>query len=523
MMKTISILCVLALVQVESALGTASSVWRFWSPALSRHFYTISETERDYVLANYTTMWVYEGVGYNAYKGPDVAGLRPVYRFWSNPLSAHFYTLNEAEKDFVISEYAHVWTYEGIAFYAWPAGAQPAGTLPVYRFWSGLLETHFFTADNPEQFALVNDGAAVWDDEGIAWYAYPAESASPATIVKGPYLQWPTSDGITVMWETDAATTGRVDYGTSSLSEAFVETAEAATLHKVELTGLTPDTSYVYRVTSDDTVSSVGNFTTAPATNRSFRFAVYGDSRSYPDTHAEVIQSIIDSGPDIVLHTGDIISAGRNYALWSSEFFAPAQEMLLTTPILPVPGNHDYNGTGPLWFFYFFDQPYNTGWFAMTYGNTRFIGLDTDVSCAPGSPQYQWLLGELTSAAYTSATWHVAFFHHPPFTATFGHSDDIAVQSHLVPLFEAYGVDVAFQGHSHAYERYWHNGVYYIVTGGGGGPLYDLVPDIVTPIRQFGLSTYHHCVVDVDVAAQTLTVAAVDNSGQTFDTVQLLK
>ena len=520
-MKAVSIFSILALAQVGSAVGVTGPVWRFWSPVLSRHFYTISEAEKDWVTSVYGDVWTYEGVSYNAHELADSPDLMPVYRFWSDRLSAHFYTISETERDKIINEYSHVWTYEGIVFYAYPAGSQPAGTLPVYRFWSGRLETHFYTAGNAERFAVAGEGSSVWTYEGIAWYAYPADSAAPVAIVKGPYLPLPASDSITVMWETSAAADSRVDYGTTALSESFVANADLCTLHKVELSGLAPDTNYVYRVTSAAATSSVSNFTTAPGANRSFRFAVYGDTRTYPEVHAEVVQSMINSGPEIVFHTGDIISTGRNYDLWGSEFFAPAQDLLLTTPMVPVLGNHDYGGTGPLWFFYFFDRPYGAGWFAMTYGNTRFIGLDTDVSFSPGSPQYEWLLGELASAAYSDATWHVVFFHHPPFTATVGHSDNASVQSQLIPLFESYGVDIAFQGHSHAYERHWHNGIYYLVAGGGGAPLYSLVADTTPPLRQFGLSAYHHCVVDVDVAAQTLTVAAVDNSGQTFDAIEL--
>lgn len=520
-MKTIRILSMLVFVHAGTAAGATSPVWRFWSPVLSSHFYTISEAERDAVINVYGDVWIYEGAAYNAYLSPESPGLMPVYRFWSGRLGSHFYTINKAERDAVIRVYPHVWTYEGAAFYAYPAGSQPAGTLPVYRFWSGSLGTHFYTAGDAERFAVVNEMSCVWTDEGIAWYAYPAKSAAPVKIVKGPYLLRPASNSITVMWQTNVAADSRVNYGRASPAELSVARDDLCTLHKVELSGLARDTNYVYRVGSGGATSPVGNFTTAPGTDRSFRFAVYGDSRTYPDAHAAVVRSIINSSPEIVLHTGDIVTAGRDYGLWSGEFFAPARDLLLTTPIVPVLGNHDYGGTGPLWFFYFFDLPYQAGWFALTYGNTRFIGLDTDVGFSPGSPQYEWLLGELTSGAYGDATWHVVLFHHPPFTATVGHSDDANVRSQLVPLFESYGVDIAFQGHSHAYERYLHNGIYYIVTGGGGGPLCSIGPDDVPPIRQFGLSAYHHCVVAVNVAARTLTVAAVDNSGQTFDMVEL--
>jgi len=45
----------------------------------------------------------------------------PVYRFWSDTQQAHFYTIDEEEKEYVIATYPeNVWRYEGIAFYAYP-------------------------------------------------------------------------------------------------------------------------------------------------------------------------------------------------------------------------------------------------------------------------------------------------------------------------------------------------------------------------------------------------------------------
>ena len=55
------------------------------------------------------------------------AGARPVYRFWSPVTGAHFYTISEREKDKLIEKYADVWTFEGPAFYAWPAPPEPNG------------------------------------------------------------------------------------------------------------------------------------------------------------------------------------------------------------------------------------------------------------------------------------------------------------------------------------------------------------------------------------------------------------
>jgi hypothetical protein len=65
-----------------------------------------------------------------------------------------------------------VWTYEGIAFYAYPEGQQPGDVEPVYRFWSPVLGTHFYTISETEKNKLVDNYPDVWTYEGIVWYAY---------------------------------------------------------------------------------------------------------------------------------------------------------------------------------------------------------------------------------------------------------------------------------------------------------------------------------------------------------------
>jgi predicted phosphodiesterase len=505
------------------AAEDTSAVWRFWSPLHSSHFYTTSESEKDGLLANYSHVWVYEEVAFRAFTQQHAPALMPVYRFWSGRLNSHFYTLDETERNKLINDYSQVWTYEGVAFYAYPPGQSPEGTLPVHRYWSGSLGNHFYTPRQTERFTLENAYSSIWQYEGVAWHAYPADSSSEVAIVKGPYLQRVTSDSVVIMWETNVPADSCVGYGAGDPGLDLVFDSGLVTLHKMLLTGLQPDTYYDYQVMSESVLSDPGRFITAPAASRSFRFAVYGDSRSFPSAHAEVTRSIINSDPEIVFHTGDIVGYGRDYQTWGPEFFDPAGTLMMNAPFVPVLGNHEYGGSGPVWFFYFFDRPSNAGWFAMTCGNTRFIGLDSNDAFSPGSLQHDWLLAELTSQEYQDATWHIVIFHHPPFTCTRGHGDDMAVQAYLVPLFEQYGVDIAFQGHSHAYERYLHNGIHYVVTGGGGGPLYALAPDVLPPFRQFGRSVYHHCTVDVDVAAHTLTVQAVDNAGQPFDRIELSK
>jgi len=100
--------------QFEVAFAT---VYRFWSPVNSVHFYTISPEERDNLIANYGHVWTYEGPAYHASGGTGKTGLHAIYRFWSG--HSHFYTISDEERDNLIANYPHVWTFEGIAYYTY--------------------------------------------------------------------------------------------------------------------------------------------------------------------------------------------------------------------------------------------------------------------------------------------------------------------------------------------------------------------------------------------------------------------
>jgi predicted outer membrane repeat protein len=150
-------------------------VYRFWSATEGRHFYTISSTERDQYLAR-PNDWQLECVAFYAFYVPAVANLKPVYRFVAPSVDSHFYTISEDDRQRVQRNWPDYWTYEGVAFYAYPAGQQPFGALPVYRFWSDYLGSHFYTIDENEKNRVIQNYPGIWQFEGIAWYAYAQPS-----------------------------------------------------------------------------------------------------------------------------------------------------------------------------------------------------------------------------------------------------------------------------------------------------------------------------------------------------------
>ncbi len=90
--------------------------------------------------------------------------------------------------------------------------------------------------------------------------AYAVDDTPP--VISGVAATPETGATATITWATDEPSDSRVDYGTSSgaLGSSVTESAPV-TSHTVALTGLTPGTTYHYRVTSID---GAGNPATSP-------------------------------------------------------------------------------------------------------------------------------------------------------------------------------------------------------------------------------------------------------------------
>ena len=100
--------------------------------------------------------------------------------------------------------------------------------------------------------------------------------------VRGPYLQMPSADGMTIRWQTLEAVRGTLRYGVSLERLDQVMEGPVGTIHELRLTRLKPDTRYFYSVGD-----AVHNFRTSPlaASKRPVRLWVQGDpGRAIPTT-----------------------------------------------------------------------------------------------------------------------------------------------------------------------------------------------------------------------------------------------
>lgn len=339
-------------------------------------------------------------------------------------------------------------------------------------------------------------------------------------VEKGPYLQNVGKDNITIMWETLFPTESRVDYGITEECNLFVEYSKEVSLHEITLRPLMPNTRYYYKISYGFTTKA-GRFKTAPNHNIPFKFIVYGDSRSGSHTHRKIAENFITVNPDLILHTGDLVDNGKRGYLWESQFFEPLHNVIDHIPIYPCLGNHEKNAKN---YFNFFSLPNNESWYSFNYSNCHFAVLDTNKPYGRHSKQYKWLKNDLRE---THTRWKFVILHHPPYSSGLHHGSSFKVRRILTPLFRKYGVDIVFCGHSHIYERSYpigsaskpkQNPVTYVITGGGGGPLYKTKSNVWSALTK---SINNFCVVDID--REKLNFRALDINGKVIDRFNIVK
>jgi predicted phosphodiesterase len=340
----------------------------------------------------------------------------------------------------------------------------------------------------------------------LAWSA----TALASGIAKGPYLMRPTQTSITVCWISDEKTTGTVRYATASDAYKTAGEKAATRFHRVRIAGLMSYTRYRYIVECGGQRDE-GTFLTAAPPEQPFKFAAYGDNRTQPNVHAAVLERMMRFDPDFVLNTGDQVANGEIEAQWT-EFFAVAGKMLRDAAYYPALGNHERESS---LYFNYFVLPRD---YSFDYGDAHFVALDTNRPESEQTAQERWLRKDL--AEHQNATWRIVFMHHTPCTcvAMEGRRREAErLRARLEPILKAGKVQIVFCGHDHNYQHHVAGGIHYVVTGGGGAPLYDLRPD--TPFVKKAVKAHHYCEVRVD--GPVMSVRAVEPNGTVIETFEV--
>lgn len=312
-------------------------------------------------------------------------------------------------------------------------------------------------------------------------------------------------------------------------------------IHHVELTDLKPDSTYFFRISTE---GKVFKFRTMPSVlKQPIRFVSGGDM--YRDSFEKYVKTNLQAAktsPMFAVLGGDIAYTGRIFSFlpedirrwlnwligWKKTMVTPEGYLI---PIIAAIGNHETNGRyeqlpeqAPF-FYLLFRMPQEKGYKVLDFGNyLSLIILDSNHTHPIEGNQALWLqntLKERQAIPYKVAAYHVPAY---PSCGKYTYPVSTSIRKNWVPLFEQYGVNVAFEHHAHTYKRSYRikeekiseDGVLYLGDGAWG---VGNVRKPASPEERWYLAktaSANHFILTT-IEDSKLTFQAIDPSGTIFD------
>jgi tetratricopeptide (TPR) repeat protein len=332
-------------------------------------------------------------------------------------------------------------------------------------------------------------------------------------FAKGPYVQNLRQTEMTIVWESDSASLGKVFYGKNNNLNMSAETNEFGSVKKVTLKDLEPESTYIYKVEVNGIKSKKRNFRTAVKDGSPFTFAAYGDNKNGPFNHKKIADLILSYKPLFVSNNGDLVERGYIFKQWEKLFFTPAKEMIASIPLIPAIGNHEENAE---YYYKYFCLPKNNAWHSFNLNGAHFVVINTEEEfMEEDGEQIIWLKNDLKN---NNSKWTFAFQHIPPLTSggNYYSRSRIDVKNILHPIYVQYKVDMVITGHDHHYERSkpvvsnnGEHGVTYIVGGNGGTSM-----RYIGKPKEFSLKstrTFGFALIEIEGTKMNFKEISIDN------------
>jgi 3',5'-cyclic AMP phosphodiesterase CpdA len=237
----------------------------------------------------------------------------------------------------------------------------------------------------------------------------------------------------------------------------------------------------------------------APVRDRNtFSFVVVGDTQGPNSKFPKVLPAILqEENLLFAFNLGDLVNYATNEE-YESTFFRHVRGLDL--PFLTSASNHDhFKSKNAANYSRLFGLPH---YYFFSIGNTAFIVLDNGQDYSLTEEQFQWLEEKFEDSRAFERRF--VMMHRPlrdprpnrkkPHDMS-TRPEDVA---RLNALFDQYGVTMVFTGHIHSFYTGKWGKTPYIITGGGGGGLYDKG----TP------ASFHHY-IRVDVTPDNVTYKAM--------------
>ena len=355
----------------------------------------------------------------------------------------------------------------------------------------------------------------------------PAVAGEDSGFAVAPYLIQVTEDAATVAFHLRQPGAAEVRvFGVGATPRVLA--SPAALAHFVRITGLAPGQRYRYEVQAGAARTPAGDegyeIGTACRLGETFSFAVYGDPRpgetGTDRHHREVIEQAALAEPTFALVLGDMVDDGSSADEWE-RFFGVESELLRRAALFPVLGDNDVAGGEGRYAEYF--PGLDPGYYRFRWGGVQFLGLHVwdatgaqpEDELARDGAQHRWLEAELARPEVRDAPFRVVFLHDPVMLSR-GPSADV-LREVWAPLLAQSNVDLVFASW-HLYERSRHDGVTYVVSGGGGAELIWINADPDRPSLAEA-RRHHFCLVEVSEGAMSLRAIADD--GTVLDAITL--
>ncbi|MGZ8662688.1 MAG: metallophosphoesterase family protein [Actinomycetota bacterium] len=245
----------------------------------------------------------------------------------------------------------------------------------------------------------------------------------------------------------------------------------------------------------------------SPPPAGSTRLVVVGDFGMGNGDERDVASAIHQQGTfDALVTTGDNVypdgSAEHLQEDWTDPY-GWVQDAGI--PVIASLGNHDRETDGGAQVANALGMP--ADWYVERVGPVDVIVLDVGQLTDPD--QTAFLHEALTSSA---APWQVVVFHEPVYSCS-KHGSTPEVQTAWLATLRDDGADLVLNGHDHAYQRFAPpGGPTYVVTGGGGAPLYE-IHDCWANTPQPVVSASVFNFLRIDATPSSLDVTAVEVPG----------
>ena len=334
---------------------------------------------------------------------------------------------------------------------------------------------------------------------------------------------------------------------------AFADTFNV--IHRVVLKGLQPDRRYAFEIHRPGDSRRLKNrkyfFKTAPATRgESLTFVTGGDMYHKRPLLDAMNREASDHDPLFALLGGDLAYAnGKDANKWYdwldswSDWCETTDDYMI--PMVLAIGNHEcskeikdvkakerdkYKPEENAKFFYsLFPLPEGKSNYALDFGKyMSIICLDSSHTQMPES-QVEWLDKALHERQNVPNLY--ACYHRPTY-GTLVKDDDQEVRKHFVPLFDKYGVDVAFENDHHLYKRtlplkadaIHPDGTIYMGDGSWGVDLRDIPWDKVAKLDYLVIATKQNHLIRVRLSDGQQRYDAFNSKGEKLDgTVRFTK